>query len=163
MGLDGKNIRDTWDNKGDIVFGNDVWIGYEAVIMQGVTIDNGAIIGARAVVTRDVPPYTIVAGVPAKPIRRRFDEETIKELEMRCRKCTRIEATNSAVLARVLDGLGVEYRIVDDSSADVYSEVRVTSLVAAAEAEHCTIYSMKEQDESLESFYMNLIGGARHD
>ena len=90
-------------------------------------------------------------------------EMSAEELEMRCRKCTRIEATNSAVLARVLDGLGVEYRIVDDSSADVYSEVPVTSLVAAAEAEHCTIYSMKEQDESLESFYMNLIGGARHD
>ena len=80
-GLDGKNIRDAWDNKGDIVIGNDVWIGYEAVIMQGVTIGNGAIIGARAVVTKDVPPYTIVAGVPAKPICRRFDDETIKKLE----------------------------------------------------------------------------------
>jgi len=79
-GLDRKNIRDAWDNKGDIVIGNDVWIGYEAVIMQGVTIGDGAIIGTRAVVTKDVPPYTIVGGVPAKYIRRRFDDETIAKL-----------------------------------------------------------------------------------
>ena len=70
-----------WDNKGDIVIGNDVWIGYEAVIMAGVHIGNGAIIAARAVVTKDVPPYTIVGGVPARPIRKRFDEEVIRKLE----------------------------------------------------------------------------------
>ena len=70
-----------WDNKGDIVIGNDVWIGYEAVIMAGVHIGNGAIIAARAVVTKDVPPYTIVGGVPARPIRKRFDKETIRQLE----------------------------------------------------------------------------------
>ena len=80
-GLDAKNIRDAWDNKGDIVVGSDVWIGYEAVILSGVTIGDGAIIGARAVVTRDISPYTIVAGIPAKPIRRRFDVETIAQLE----------------------------------------------------------------------------------
>lgn len=78
--LNAKNIRSAWDNKGDIVIGNDVWIGYEAVILSGVTIGDGAIIGTRAVVTKDVPPYTIVGGVPAKPIRRRFDDETIAEL-----------------------------------------------------------------------------------
>ena len=80
-GLDAKDIRSAWDNKGDIVIGNDVWIGYEAVILSGVTIGDGAIVGARAVVTKDVPPYTIVGGVPARSIRRRFDEETIKKLE----------------------------------------------------------------------------------
>ena len=58
-----------------------MWIGYEAVILSGVTIGDGAIIGTRAVVTKDVPPYTIVGGVPAKPIRKRFDDETIKKLE----------------------------------------------------------------------------------
>ena len=79
-GLDAKNIRSAWDNKGDIVIGNDVWIGYEAVILSGVTIGDGAIIGTRAVVTKDVPPYTIVGGIPAKPIRRRFDDKTIAEL-----------------------------------------------------------------------------------
>ena len=79
--LDVKNIRDAWDNKGDTVIGNDVWIGYEAVIMSGVTIGDGAIIGTRAVVTKDVPPYTIVGGVPANPIRRRFDDAVIGKLE----------------------------------------------------------------------------------
>lgn len=80
-GLDTKNIRDAWDNKGDIVVGNDVWIGYEAVILSGVTIGDGAIIGSRAVVTKDVPPYTIVGGVPARAIRKRFDEDTIAKLK----------------------------------------------------------------------------------
>lgn len=69
-----------WDNKGDIVIGNDVWIGYEAVIMAGVTVGDGAIIGTRAVVTKDVPPYTIVGGVPAKPIRKRFSDDIIAQL-----------------------------------------------------------------------------------
>lgn len=78
--LDAKNITSAWDNKGDIVIGNDVWIGYEAVIMPGVKIGDGAIVGTRAVVTKDVPPYTIVGGVPARPIRKRFDDETIEKL-----------------------------------------------------------------------------------
>ena len=73
-------VPEAWDNKGDIVIGNDVWIGYEAVILSGVTIGDGAIIGTRAVVTKDVPPYTIVGGIPAKPIRRRFSDEDIKFL-----------------------------------------------------------------------------------
>ena len=59
-GLDVKDICDAWDNKGDTVIGNDVWIGYEAVIMLGVKIGDGAVIGTRALVTKDVPPYTIV-------------------------------------------------------------------------------------------------------
>lgn len=79
-GLDPKDIASAWDNRGDIIIGNDVWIGYEAVILSGVTIGDGAIIGTRAVVTKDVPPYTIVGGVPAKPIRTRFSEETIEAL-----------------------------------------------------------------------------------
>jgi len=79
-GLDKADVAGSWDNKGDIVVGNDVWIGYEAVVMAGVTIGDGAIIGARAVVTKDVPPYTIVGGVPAKPIRRRFPDSTVDEL-----------------------------------------------------------------------------------
>ena len=79
-GLDEWNCGQAWDNHGDIIIGNDVWIGYEAVIMQGVTIGDGAIIGTRALVTKDVPPYTIVGGSPAKVIRKRFDDETIKKL-----------------------------------------------------------------------------------
>lgn len=79
-GLEKRNVAASWDNKGDIVIGNDVWIGYEAVILAGVMIGDGAIIGTRAVVTKDVPPYTIVGGVPTKPIRKRFNDETIAEL-----------------------------------------------------------------------------------
>lgn len=79
-GLDKREVASAWDNKGDIVIGNDVWIGYEAVVLSGVHIGDGAIIGARAVVTRDVPPYTIVGGVPATEIRKRFDEATINKL-----------------------------------------------------------------------------------
>lgn len=79
-GLDAKKIISAWDNKGDIIIGNDVWIGFEAVILSGVTIGDGAIIGTRAVVTKDVPPYTIVGGVPAKSIRKRFPDDVISEL-----------------------------------------------------------------------------------
>ena len=78
--LEKSNITPAWDNKGDIVIGNDVWIGYEAVIMAGVHIGDGAIIAARAVVTKDVPSYTIVGGTPAKEIRKRFDAEIIEQL-----------------------------------------------------------------------------------
>jgi len=74
-------VTEAWDNKGDIVIGNDVWIGYEAVIMAGVHIGDGAIIGTRAVVTKDVPPYTIVGGVPARKIRNRFDDSVIEVLQ----------------------------------------------------------------------------------
>ena len=74
-GLDKKNVASAWDNKGDIIIGNDVWIGYE------VHIGDGAVIAARAVVTKDVPPYTIVGGTPARKIRMRFEEETIAGLQ----------------------------------------------------------------------------------
>lgn len=78
--LEKSNITTAWDNKGDIVIGNDVWIGYEAVIMAGIHIGDGAIIAARAVVTKDVPPYTIVGGIPVKEIRKRFDAKVIQQL-----------------------------------------------------------------------------------
>lgn len=79
-GLDKADVASAWDNKGDIIIGNDVWIGYEAVIMAGVHIGDGAIIAARAVVTRDVSPYTIVGGTPAKEIRKRFEPDVIEQL-----------------------------------------------------------------------------------
>ncbi|MBW9147045.1 CatB-related O-acetyltransferase [Clostridium sp. CM027] len=79
-GLDVSNVTDAWDNKGDIVIGNDVWIGYDAIIMAGVKIGDGAIIGTRAVVTKDVPPYTIVGGIPAKVIKKRFSDDIILKL-----------------------------------------------------------------------------------
>jgi len=66
--------------KGDVVIGNDVWIATNAVIMSGITIGDGAVIGAYSIVTKDVPPYTIVAGNPAKQIRKRFSDEIINKL-----------------------------------------------------------------------------------
>ena len=80
--LEKSNVTAAWDNKGDIVIGNDVWIGYEAVIMAGVHIGDGAVIAARAVVAKDVPPYTIVGGTPAKEIRKRFEADVIERLLM---------------------------------------------------------------------------------
>jgi len=79
-GLDVSFITDAWDNKGDIVIGNDVWIGYDAIIMPGVKIGDGAIIGTRAIVTNDVSPYTIVGGIPAKVIKKRFRDDIILKL-----------------------------------------------------------------------------------
>lgn len=64
-----------------VKIGNDVWIGQRAMIMGGVHIGNGAVVGAGAIVTKDVPPYTIVAGVPARVVRRRFSEDVINTLE----------------------------------------------------------------------------------
>lgn len=89
-------------------------------------------------------------------------EMSAEELEMRCRKCTRVEKTNSKVLTRVLDRLDAEYRVVDGTKVDIYADVQVTKLAVEALKENCVIYSMKERDESLESFYMNLIGGAHY-
>ncbi len=63
-----------------VLIGNDVWIGMNAVIMDGITIGDGAVVGAGAIVTKDVPPYAIVAGIPARVIRYRFDEQTITRL-----------------------------------------------------------------------------------
>ncbi|MEY4541064.1 MAG: hypothetical protein RLZZ306_2821 [Bacteroidota bacterium] len=74
--MEGKN----YPSKGNIVVGNDVWIGYNATIMAGVNIGDGAIIGTNSVVTKDVEPYSIVGGNPAKLIKKRFSEDEIKDL-----------------------------------------------------------------------------------
>lgn len=66
--------------RGDVIIGNDVWIGADAVITSGVTIGDGAVIGMRALVTRDVAPYTIVAGNPARPLRQRFTDDQVRRL-----------------------------------------------------------------------------------
>jgi virginiamycin A acetyltransferase len=71
----------TLPNKGNTVIGNDVWIGYEALIMPGVNIGNGAIISSRSVVVTDVPAYTIIGGNPARPLRQRFQPEVIETLQ----------------------------------------------------------------------------------
>lgn len=73
-------MPESWPHKGDLVVGNDVWIGYGATLMPGVTIGDGAVIAAKSVVASDVPPYAIVAGAPARVIRRRFSDEAIERL-----------------------------------------------------------------------------------
>lgn len=93
---------------------------------------------------------------------RMVKEMSAEELEMRSRKCVRAEVTNTKLLARVLDRMGVDYRIADDSHADIFSDVPVTKLALEAQRENCEIYSLRERDESLESFYMDLVGGERH-
>jgi len=75
-----KAMPDSWPDKGNTVIGNDVWIGYGATFMPGVDVGDGAIIASQSVVTRSVPPYTVVGGNPAKEIRQRFDETTIQAL-----------------------------------------------------------------------------------
>ncbi len=75
-----KDIKNHNISKGDVVIGSDVWIGYGASIISGVTIGDGAVIGAYALVTKDVAPYAIVGGNPAKEIRKRFDDQTIERL-----------------------------------------------------------------------------------
>ena len=79
--MDKKDVAKGWDNKGDIVIGNDVWIGYNAIILSGVKIGDGAIVATGAVVTKDVKPYEIVGGIPAKVIRKRFSHEVIIKLQ----------------------------------------------------------------------------------
>lgn len=79
-----KGALDGYSGAKNTVIGNDVWIGSEAMIMPGVTIGDGAVIGSRSLVTKDVEPYTIIGGNPSKPIKKRFEEDEIKKLlEMR--------------------------------------------------------------------------------
>lgn len=75
-----ENAENAFQRSGDTVVGNDVWIGTEAMIMPGVTIGDGAVIGARSLVAKDVAPFSIVGGNPAKEIRKRFSDEEISML-----------------------------------------------------------------------------------
>lgn len=76
----GKMIKGHPKSKGDVVIGSDVWLGTEAMVMSGVSIGCGAVVGARSLVTKDVPPYAVVAGNPAQVVKYRFDQGTIDEL-----------------------------------------------------------------------------------
>lgn len=80
LGEDGDDVFE-WRADQPVTVGHDVWIGHGAIVLPGVTIGNGAVVGAGAVVTEDVPPYTIVAGVPAEPIRRRFPPAVARRIE----------------------------------------------------------------------------------
>ena len=86
-------------------------------------------------------------------------EISSEELEAACRKCVRIEVTNVQTLARVLDGMKIDYNIVSDKAADVFAKVNVSKLTSALSKENCEVLSMQERDESLESYYVGLVGG----
>lgn len=89
-------------------------------------------------------------------------EMSAVELEDHCRKCIRAEVSSTKALACVLDEMKLEYSIVDEHTADIFSEISITRLVEALADSNCEIYSMKDCEESLESFYMNLVGGGKH-
>lgn len=90
-------------------------------------------------------------------------EMSAAELEAACRKSMRLEVTDTGALARVLDAMGADYRILSESTADVYERLNVSQLAAALAREGCELVSVKERDESLESFYISIVGGgARH-
>lgn len=84
------------------------------------------------------------------------------ELERACRKCVRMEVSSTPALARVLDDWKVDYKILSDTTADVYAKVNVSRLAAALAGENCEVLSMQERDESLESYYISLVGGGDH-
>ena len=90
-------------------------------------------------------------------------EISAKELDTACRKCIRLEVTNTRTLSRVLDGMNVEYTIVSDKAADVYARINVSKLTFALAKENCEVISMQERDESLESYYVGLVGGKEND
>ena len=90
-------------------------------------------------------------------------EISAKELDTACRKCIRLEVTNTRTLSRVLDGMNVEYTIVSDKAADVYARINVSKLTLALAKENCEVISMQERDESLESYYVGLVGGKEND
>ena len=85
-------------------------------------------------------------------------EISAEELEAACRKCVRMEVSDSRALARVLDGMQIEYTILSDTQADVYAKINLSKLVFALEKENCELLSSQERDESLESYYINLVG-----
>ena len=90
-------------------------------------------------------------------------ELSARELEAACRKCLRVEVTDTRALARVLDGMGVEYKILFDGQADVFAQLNISQLSRALDGEGCELLSAQERDESLESYFVNLVGGVSHD
>lgn len=86
-------------------------------------------------------------------------ELSAEELEAACRKCIHLEVSDSRILSRVLDGLRMEYTILSDTEADVFAQIDITELTLALAEQNCKVLSIQEKDESLESYYMNLMGG----
>ena len=90
---------------------------------------------------------------------RMLKEISAEELEAACRKCMRLTVTDAKALVRVLDGMGVEYKVLSDTQTDVYAKLNVSQLTLALAKEGCEVLSIEERDESLESYFVNLVGG----
>lgn len=90
-------------------------------------------------------------------------EMSAEELENACRKCVRMEVSDTKALARSLDNMNLEYKILSDTTADVYAKVNVSQMALALAKENCEIISMQECDESLESYYISLLGGGERE
>ena len=90
---------------------------------------------------------------------RMVKEMSAAELEAACRKCMRVEVSQTAALSRVLEGVGVEYKILSDTTADIYAKLNISELTHALDGVDCELIALTERDESLESFFMGLIGG----
>ena len=101
-----------WREAHPVTVGHDVWIGHNVTVLPGVTVGNGAAVGAGAIVTKDVAPYTVVAGVPAEPIKMRFDTATIHQLEaMRWWDWTRAELEQRFADFRDMDRFLAKYSL----------------------------------------------------
>lgn len=90
-------------------------------------------------------------------------ELSAEELEAACRKCMRMTVSDAKILARILDSMGVEYKILSDTQADVFAKVNITDLTLALAKAGCEVSELQERDESLESFYISLVGGGRNE
>lgn len=90
---------------------------------------------------------------------RMVKELSAEELDTVCRKCVRMEVTDTSTLARVLDSMNLEYKIISATTADVFAKINVTQLTVVLAKENCEVLSMQEKDESLESYYISLVGG----
>lgn len=90
-------------------------------------------------------------------------EITAEELENTCRKCVKMQVTDTAVLAHILDKRGLEYEILSDTQANVYGELVVSDVALELAEQNCRMFSVQEYEESLESYYLNLVGGGKHE
>ncbi|MBR2464919.1 MAG: ATP-binding cassette domain-containing protein [Clostridia bacterium] len=94
---------------------------------------------------------------------RMVKEMSAAELEAACRKCMRVEVSNTAALSRVLDGMGVEYKILTDTTADIYAKLNISELTRALDKSACELRAITEHDESLESYFVGLVGGGERE
>lgn len=94
---------------------------------------------------------------------RMVKEISAEELEASCRKCVRLEVTNVKALVRVLDEMKIDYNMISDHAADVFAKINVSKLTMALSKENCEVISMQERDESLESYYVGLVGGKENE